>query len=366
MRPRLAAANCYAAIREKGQNVDQVSVLDEKLVISSKGNPKLEFCWPKDIYGAITDGDIHNSLISDDGATFRIRLSTGGLSVINPGEVLKVRRKLIKPCSIPDYVNEPTRLSLFCSACKTSNASVEVKRILPLPSFDWRGGIQDWFCSCNHGLKSGCSNSENELSNKKLHEKELGPRDGDLLYSSSYVLLHSSGIFDPNPEGKVMCKSCKAHLGDNIQKSVQLWHHSVVFSGVDGGDLPSLPEVVKPSETFLLLIGGICVEHDWMPIKIKLCAGQKIALCLWIIEPDLHLLTLTQTDFKKVSVLKVIYSDDVEERTFQPDQEIEVPQQVILEGIDHLESNQMLIPPNQRKDSNMKISYINLTSVTLK
>ena len=78
-------------------------------------------------------------------------------------------------------------------------------------------------------------------------------------------------------------------------------------------------------ETFLLLIGGVCAEHDWLPIKIRLKSGKfkvetgnekeidRHDLFIWMLEPDLKLIKIQSNDSnqeaipEELSLMKVMY-----------------------------------------------------------
>ena len=89
-------------------------------------------------------------------------------------------------------------------------------------------------------------------------------------------MLLSSKLFDEISDNAALkCKSCHSVIGELQikQNCVRIWHHSLNFN--EEATTSILPEA---EETFLLLIGGICIEHAWMPIKINLTAGRKITL----------------------------------------------------------------------------------------
>ena len=146
--------------------------------------------------------------------------------------------------------------------------------------------------------------------------------------------------------------------------------------------------ITAAKETFLLLIGGILAEHDWLPIKIKLTnqnnalsysgGGKKTSssLFLWVIEPNLKLVTFNSVDeFHERNVMKVLFKDyyseknntDVDAEKFREndcDQDLTaVPDLVIDQGIKYLIAHQKLIPQSQRSNANLEISYIDLSSV---
>ena len=127
------------------------------------------------------------------------------------------------------------------------------------------------------------------------------------------------------------------------------------------------------------------MEHDWLPIKIKLTnqsnasslySGKKtsLGLFLWVIEPNLKLVTFNSVDeFYERNVMKVLFTvhseeEDVEnEKKFREndcDQDLTgVPDLVIDQGIKYLIAHQKLIPQSQRCNANLEISYIDLSSV---
>ena len=125
-----------------------------------------------------------------------------------------------------------------------------------------------------------------------------------------------------------------------------------------------------------MLIGGILAEHDWLPIKIKLtnqnnAYSEKTSLFLWIIEPNLKLVTFNSVDeFNEWNVMKVLFKDYSEDNSHEKlynndcDQDLTgVPDLVIDQGIKYLIAHQKLIPQSQRCNANLEISYIDLSSV---
>ena len=122
---------------------------------------------------------------------------------------------------------------------------------------------------CN-GLSFKSEQNDEKNANKRLHEKSLGPIPEDLLYSHCQIRLNSKNFVE-NSENteikgtKICCKICENVLGDYSEKDefVQIWHHTVILN--DETEIPS-----TALETFLLLIGGICADHDWIPLKIRL------------------------------------------------------------------------------------------------
>ena len=118
------------------------------------------------------------------------------------------------------------------------------------------------------------------------------------------------------------------------------------------------------------------MEHDWLPIKIKLtnqnnAYSGKTSLFLWVMEPNLKLVTFNSVDeFHERNVMKVLFKDYSENNTdekldnYDCDQDLTgVPELVIDQGIKYLIAHQKLIPQSQRRNANLEISYIDLTSV---
>ena len=154
-----------------------------------------------------------------------------------------------------------------CSKCHSNICQFPLRRVLPLPSLDWQGGVQDWVC-CLHGSnQDNCdkmsqkhdkcdnknndkktithhqSNSEEEFySNKKLREKPLEPLNPeDILHSTSFILV-SSKLFDEisfskektsrRPNTALNCKTCHSDIGElqEKQSSVRIWNHWMNFN----------------------------------------------------------------------------------------------------------------------------------------
>ena len=97
---------------------------------------------------------------------------------------------------------------------------------------------------------------------------------------------------------------------------------------------------LKVSKTFLLLIGGICAEHDWIPMKIRLKSKNSIneksdkqnTIFIWMLEPDLKVMKIQANNKlevgiqKELSLMKVMYNKNLE---LEVDQELSVPHDVI-------------------------------------
>ena len=149
-----------------------------------------------------------------------------------------------------------------------------------------------------------------------------------------------------------------------------------------------------------MVIGGICSEHDWIPLKIRLINGEgssrRRSLFIWMLEPDLKLLSTDEKSYLGAkSVLKVMFrheeiddGDGLDEENFQlqqklllsptavpvsesklslsqVDQELEIPLSVLKAGLETLKMSMEWIPPHQRHDSDFSIGYIDLSPVLL-
>ena len=303
-------------------------------------------------------------------------------------------------------------MTIFCANCKNEFKEIQVKRILPLPSIDWKDEIQDWFCGCSHGptttagkrkeaAESECSSGE---SNRNLHTKGVAPRQSDLLYSSGFVRFYYMATAVTEDQAKVKkaevsCDKCLAPLGTYSagEKMMHVWHHTVI---IVSRKIDKLPYSSCPSETFLMVIGGICSEHDWIPLKIRLINGEgssrRGSLFIWMLEPDLKLLSTDEKSYLGAkSVLKVMFrheeiddGDGLDEENFQlqqklllsptavpvsesklslsqVDQELEIPLSVLKAGLETLKMSMEWIPPHQRHDSDFSIGYIDLSPVLL-
>ena len=93
-------------------------------------------------------------------------------------------------------------------------------------------------------------------------------------------------------------------------------------------------------------------------------SNQQV-LFIWIMEPNLELINFKENNvINRRSVLKVMFSQNCENMPIV-DQEIEIPDIVIENGLKHLIAHQCIIPESQRQDANFNISYIDLNSVCI-
>ena len=107
-----------------------------------------EFSWPVQSYGALCSKSVHGLTFHSEELTVRFKLKGSSMSLMNLKQSFKpISRNFIKPCHLS--TDEKTQ-SVFCANCKTFLTQLNIERYLPLPSMDWRGGIQDWFCCGNH------------------------------------------------------------------------------------------------------------------------------------------------------------------------------------------------------------------------
>ena len=196
-------------------------------------------------------------------------------------------------------------------------------------------------------MSSSNENHTDKSANEKLHEKGLGPVPSDLLYSPCQIrvnMKYFEGLIKSKSKDSsndvIQCKKYQSDIGDLNEKDgfVQIWHHSVVFN----------EKLLKPKalETFLLLIGGICAEHDWIPMKIRLKSknsksekrekreksDKQNTIFIWMLEPDLKVMKIQANNKlevgiqKELSLMKVMYNENLESEV---DQELSVPHDVI-------------------------------------
>jgi hypothetical protein len=365
IRKRLGAVNGYIPGFPNTTISGVIDLNDEGSEIECMDDAKnvvVKFPWPTEELGPVSRSGLHNVLNHQNGAgiTFRLRLSkleASGMAIMNVKNP-NFRRNFKKPCIQVEIEEGSTKVQVYCSKCKTEAASLSVQRWLPLPSMDWRGSAQDWFCGCNHGMSSkGCENNEKQ-SNRNLQASQIGPNPHDVLHSYSFVLLNSDHF---NHGTQLNCKSCHSSLGEieEKQKTAKLWHHRAVIS-----DNPRFTVQPNLAETFLLLVGGICIENDWSTIKVKLGQNDETtsgSLVIWILESDLSLMTVGK-DVQSKSVMKVLFQNG-DSCDLQCDSEVCVPEEIIKEGFKILETSQDFIPVHQRHDATFNIGYIDFQSV---
>ena len=216
VRPRLGSVNAYLP-NKKGFSSVSVPENGEEIIIKHENHEKgvLNFPWPLQQFGPLCYKSIHGLSYDKNGLNFRLRFKGSQLSLLNHHRSLKIRRNFIKPGRLS---MDKENLELLCSNCQALVTNLNVQRYLPLPSSDWRGGINDWFCACTHG-----SVPKGADSNKRLHEKTLGPKESDLFYSHCYIRIHQgSHVLTNNDNNSVTCKKCQVYLGTWPMSSLRL------------------------------------------------------------------------------------------------------------------------------------------------
>ena len=298
----------------------------------------------------------------------------------------------------------------------------QVRRLLPLPSSDWRDFSQDWFCGCCEGhdlhrssspaaepsdqtvteerLRSGQGKSSGELneatapsSNKQLTGARLDPRKcGDVLYSAFAICLSSlnfgirdfedlkkSDHFQPasgSDAGAVECRKCGAELGfcDTKAQLLQFWHHAARVKHSENGtnfqpnallaEIPDQPRFA--AETFRRIVDGFVGESFGQSVKIHFTTKCR-RLFVWILEPNLSFLSGHVS--KQLTSCCLAESQGVKKVLFRLDspdsgesdfsiQNVDVTENLLDAGLALLRDSQSSIEPTQRRDGDFEISLI--------
>ncbi len=368
VRPRLGAANVFIKGNLGGDDLKvQVNDAGDTIIFSIDNKGIKSISWPVSKFGKILSIQHHHVQGSCE-TTLRLRLamsfnsSATDISVMKSGSVPTIDKKfnLRKPCMLDNIKGDQIQDGLECSVqCVTRSGekfskNFTMKRMLPLPTLNWRELSPDWFCACFHGaVQHGCSSDNDQesgggIKNKQLGQNVLGPRPGDVLYSHAFVVLNSD---DLNLEHDIGESDSKAN-------ALTLWHHETVITETE-----STPTA---EETFLLLIGGLVENSPSLSVKILLEDKESdLVLDLWIMDSCLKLVLLSEvSDHEEKTVMKVLFKKQVDKTTEAKDHVVKVPKVVLDAGLDHLKTQQKLfMTESQKQDGQYSIAYIDLAAV---
>ena len=160
-------------------------------------------------------------------------------------------------------------VKVVCRSCNNCIAFVNTKRVLPLPSINWRDGSREWFCGC--------------AGKPKPPPSDLSPGESDVFYNQSFVCFNvsnlSKGDIDAFPlevrKVQVLsCKKCNLELGSSDNKTVTVWSNLISFQGED-----STQDLSEPNygTTFRRIMDELIKEVQFLRAKIVIenCLNPK-------------------------------------------------------------------------------------------
>uniref|UniRef100_A0A1E1XC79 E3 ubiquitin-protein ligase E3D n=1 Tax=Amblyomma aureolatum TaxID=187763 RepID=A0A1E1XC79_9ACAR len=171
---------------------------------------------------------------------------------------------------------EPYRF--MCASCSAQIMGQDkiFRRVLPLPSEDWKEAAGDWFCDSHVGTNGGAV------------PDVLAPRADELFTSARHFLVHDTllGEAVKREAGKLLCGSCNVVLGKKAaESSSALFTTRVNISPVGigenghhiGGDAVGL-------------LSNFIKEHLEMSKTCRMIfeSGEQVML-LWLMETGLAL-----------------------------------------------------------------------------
>lgn len=357
LRARLGSANVYIVWPELDAPFSVCASQKENalLIRDIKGEKTLKsLTWPSN--GGQIRKDNFPPVFSNDKGICSL------LVVLKEPSVTLLQQPLTESSCQTDAVSCHVKKSMvdstvsgFCANCgHTVVPSMDLARLLPLPSMDWRDHAHDWFCGCSHTTQK-----PQEGNLRSLPQSQVGAKNGDILYSHGFICLNQSHLAneclkeeEEEEEGLLTCPNCSSSVG-TTGTTVQLWHHTVTFEWPlekNNRDL-SL-------ETFFKVTSGLAKENQ-PPLKLSLQCPEKEDLFVWILEPRLAFFEWSEERDKFVmkKAMKVLWCDSNRE-AHQGTQCVKLPQTVVEAGAKHLLSSQDMLAPGQRQDGQFKIGLI--------
>lgn len=286
--------------------------------------------------------------VSDRSIQFRVRIEPKKIYGCFKNEILfKEQNSYAQSDHYKPDFKENEEVIIYCRQCSIAfnNEPFKFKRILPLPtSFD----TSDFFC-------------HNNLSNKDI---TLKPED--CLYGLYYVQINVHPLDGPSDK-VVVCRHCQAWLGARERDSIMFWNSSVKFKDsnqqVANNGLYDFISVMKHVIRKEIAVSKVI-------LYARLTNNETHHLLIWVLEKNLSLLTNRDSNaaeviLKEQKVFKVLYLYETEEsdmlRKWENDintTRIQVSQQMMNEGLNHLKIMSQNIPQDFREVNQMLVSYI--------
>ncbi|XP_070385446.1 E3 ubiquitin-protein ligase E3D-like [Dermacentor albipictus] len=198
-----------------------------------------------------------------------------------------------------------------CVECATGilGGGVKFRRVLPLPSDDWKEAVGEWFC---HKHETASSDDLPDV---------LSPKPDELFTSAARLLVHDKkvreGDFD-KVDGRLRCGICHIVVGRKATpSSTALFSTRVTVTPVDEEDGIPIGGVDASR-----LLRGLIKERLQLSITCRIVlASDKQVLLLWLMETGLQHFYSREVQCKEVRVdlqvgSKLLYletdaSDDV-------------------------------------------------------
>ncbi|KAH7978864.1 hypothetical protein HPB49_007115 [Dermacentor silvarum] len=185
--------------------------------------------------------------------------------------------------------------TVYCFQCVKCNTrilggGVKFRRVLPLPSDDWKEAMGEWFCH------------KHETASSDALPDVLSPKPDELFTSAAHLLVHDKNVregdFD-RENGKVRCGMCHIVVGRKATpSSTALFTTRVTVTPANVEDSSPVGGVDKSR-----LLRSFIKERLQlsMTCRIVLASGNQVLL-LWLMETGLQHFYSREVQRKEVRV----------------------------------------------------------------
>jgi len=267
----------------------------------------------------------------DGCSIFRLPLDTGGGMNTQSGDslqIIDIDRNINTLTSSGFKHTKPSlekgeNYDIFCDKCDALVGRIEVQRILPLPSADWRQVAANWFCCSTRHLTSSAAAQINPTS--------LNPRNGDVIYGPAYCLLNKDVFLDCNlvvdeTDKIVRCVHCNLEIGEQSDQAYQVWYYAVniiktsssenVNNHANISKLKIHPQISDSWDNFRELLRYLVSESGSRMPAFKFVSHKKEKiLSIWILDKCLSCYCSEQFSDKSIilskqKMLKIMFTEN--------------------------------------------------------
>ncbi|XP_072141948.1 uncharacterized protein [Dermacentor andersoni] len=179
-----------------------------------------------------------------------------------------------------------------CVECATGilGGGVKFRRVLPLPSDDWKEAVGEWFCH------------KHETASSDILPDVLSPKPDELFTSAAHFIVHDKrvreGDFDEG-DGRLRCGICHIVVGRKATpSSTALFTTRVTVTPVNKEDGSTIGGVDASH-----LLRGLIRERLQLSMTCRIVlASDKQVLLLWLMETGLQHFYAREVQGKEVRV----------------------------------------------------------------
>jgi len=297
--PRVNIANVTCILLQTGQD-ESSSEVHDNITVTTNGqiiniNDKEVVCKDLNFQNIRFITEIKKGC-----SIFRLPLDSGGGVNTQSGDSLQIididrNTNLLTSSGFKHTkpnLEKGENYEIICQKCDTLLGRIETKRILPLPSADWRQVAANWFCCSTRHLDSNTA--------AQINPSSLNPRDGDVIYGPAYCLLNKDifsecSIVVDETDKIVRCLHCNTEIGEQSDQAYQVWYYAVHIlvipsctENTNGSKISKLkfnPKISDPWDNFCVLLHYLVSESgSRMPAFKFVTHDKEKVVCVWILD----------------------------------------------------------------------------------